>query len=92
MSRGKRTEALARPAMPAAPTPMARPARQTRRFTIDLPVSDHQLLRQWSVEAEVPASLIVLALLELADNDPTIRLRATATAVELMSARRSVGQ
>lgn len=88
----KRTDALARPAMPAATTPMARPARETRRFTIDLPLEVHQDLRRWSTEAEVPASLLVLALLELVAIDPTLRLRATSIAAEHLSARRAVGQ
>lgn len=88
----KRTDALARPAMPAATTPAARPVRETRRFTIDIPVDDHRWLRRWSGDAEMPASLLVLGLLETAAANPTVRVRAEEKASEHLSARRSVGQ
>lgn len=78
--------------MPSAPTPVGRPARETRRFTIDIPVPTHGRLRRWSMEAEAPASLLVLALLELASENPTVRTRAEAKALEHLSARRAVGQ
>jgi hypothetical protein len=78
--------------MHARPSPVPRPERETRRFTIDIPAEDHRALRSWSVDAEVPASLLVLALLDLARNDPAIRVRADRLAIEQLSARRAVGQ
>ena len=93
MSRG--SDALARPAMPSAPTVKGRPApRATRRMTIDIPVEDHLELRRWATEAGVPASLLVLALLELAKTpgqSPAVRPRAQALAVS-MAAERQTGR
>lgn len=88
----KASDGLDRPAMHARTTPEPRPARETRRFTLDIPAEDHRALRSWSVDAEVPASLLVLELLALAAANPSIRVRVAAAATERLSARRSVGQ
>lgn len=85
-------DGLDRPVMHAHPSPVPRPLRETRRFTIDIPAEDHRALRGWSVDVEVPASLLVLALLELARNDPSVRVRADRLAIERLSDRRAVGQ
>jgi hypothetical protein len=94
-ARPKAAAALTRPAMPGAPTTTARPARATRRITVDLPVERYGPLRQWATDTGLPASLLVTALLQLAEDGATTRSRAEAVALAAYQERqdrRSVGQ
>jgi len=86
--RTRPVDALARPAMPAAPSATPTPARTTKRVTLDLDHADHRALRLWALDAELDASLLLRALLALAEADPAIRSRAEALAEALAGARR----
>ena len=82
------TDALARPALPAAPTPTPAALKRTRRLTLDLDSDDHRALRLWAVETELDAPLLLRALLGIARRDPATRARAEGDARELLADRR----
>lgn len=82
--------ALARPDLGTGTTPTPTALKTTRRTTLDLALDDHRRLRQWCLDANVDASLLLRALLALAGADPMIRARAEAGAGDLLRARRGV--
>jgi len=94
-ARPKSAAALTRPAMPGAPVTRPTPLRATKRITVDLPVERYGVLRQWATDTGLPASLLVIALLQLADEGASTRSRAEAVALAAYQERqdrRSVGQ
>jgi hypothetical protein len=76
--------------MPTTTTPAPTAPRATRRTTLDLALDDHRRLRQWCLDANLDASLLLRALIGLADADPGIRVRAEGAAADLLRARRGV--
>jgi hypothetical protein len=84
-------DALVRPAMAAAPTEQGRPPAVSRRYTVDLDTARHAQLRRWALDVDVPASLLVAAVLDLVARDPSVRARIETEALELAEHRRSRG-
>jgi hypothetical protein len=82
-------EALVRPAMaPTAPVD----GKATVRITVDLPREVHRLLREWALDATLDASVLVLGLLGLAEDDAAVRVRAEEAARGIVRARRAAAE
>lgn len=77
-----------RPTIPASTRPAPDPVRRRpKRFTMDLPPDNHTMLRLWALDRQVPASLLVMTLVDLAINDPAIRARVEHLAADQWEAR-----
>jgi hypothetical protein len=81
-------EALVRPAMTTTPID----AKTTVRITVDLPRDVHRDLRRWTADATLDASVLVLGLLGLAEDDPAVRVRAEEAARAIVRARRAAAE
>lgn len=79
-----------RPTLGDAPPLKSTPAptRETRRLSVNLDPTRHMALRLWSTRAAVPATEIVVALIDEAETDDQLRDRLTARARRNLEAGR----